>query len=77
VKTPPPPIVHSRLTPQDQREISERLNEWIESAKRILIEIQLRDKLEKMVVVRDYVGNERRILIKPKSSIDIEEGSFA
>ena len=51
--------------------------EWIEPAKRILIRIQLRDNLEKTVAVLDYDGNESRIVIKPKSSFDLEEGSFA
>ena len=51
--------------------------EWIEPAKRILIRIQLRDNLEKTVAVLDYDGNESRIVIKPKSSFDLEEGSLA
>jgi len=43
---------------------TERVKEdWIESAKRVLIQIQLRDNLEKTIVVRDYKGNERRILM--------------
>ena len=43
---------------------TERVKEdWIESAKNILIQIQLRDNLEKTVVMRDHAGNERRILI--------------
>ena len=37
--------------------------DWIESAKQVLIQIQIRDKLEKTVVVRDHEGNEKRILI--------------
>jgi hypothetical protein len=37
--------------------------DWIESAKRVLIQIQLRNNLEKTVVVRDYGDNERRFLI--------------
>lgn len=45
---------------------------WIESVKHILIQIQLRDNLEKTIVVRDD-GDERRILLKPKTSIDLEE----
>jgi len=52
-------------------------DEWIELAKRILIHIQLRDNLEKTVVLRDYdSGNERRISLKPKSLFE-EEGRFA
>ena len=50
---------------------------WIELAKRVLIRIQLRDNLEKTIVVLDYDDNERRILLKPRSSLalDLEEGS--
>lgn len=69
---------------QEQRARIDRIIEdWIESAKRILIHIQLRDNLEKTIVLQDYicnelqVANERRILIQPKSSLDFEEGSFA
>ena len=40
---------------------------WIESAKHILIHIQLRDNLEKTVVVLDYDDTERRILLKPNT----------
>jgi hypothetical protein len=76
LRTPPPIIAWHRLPPQEQRNSAERLKEWIESAKHILIEIQLRDNLKKTVVVRDYDGNERRILMKPKSSIVIEERNF-
>ena len=62
--------------PQEQRAQTDRVkDEWIEMAKRILIHIQLRDNLEKTVIVRDYDGNERRILLKPKSLL-FEEGSF-
>ena len=62
--------------PQKQRTQTDRVkDEWIEMAKRILIHIQLRDNLEKTVIVRDYDGNERRILLKPKSLL-FEEGSF-
>jgi hypothetical protein len=46
--------------------------DWIESAKCVLIHIQLRDNLEKRVVLREYDGSERRILIKPKPLV----GSF-
>ena len=72
----PPPIVHVWHIPaQVPSEHSERVKEdWIEAAKRILIHIQLRDNLEKTVVIREYDGNERRIAIKPKSSFDLEEG---
>ena len=53
-------------------------HEWIESAKRMMIQIQLRDNLEKTVIMRDHDDrNETRILIKPKSSFDFEEGSAA
>jgi len=45
---------------------------WIESVKHILIQIQLRDNLEKTIVVRED-GDERRILLRPKTSIDLEE----
>ena len=72
IKTPPP---IADVWCQEQHTRPDRVKEdWIESAKRILIHIQLRDNLEKTVVMRDYEGYERRILIKPKS---LEEGSFA
>ena len=70
------PQVHNSWTwsLHDVRAHTHRVKEdWIESARRILIHIQLRDNFEKTVVVRDYDGYERRILIKPKS---LEE-SFA
>ena len=74
MRTPPPA---SFWPPQGQHANTDRVkDEWIESAKRILLHIQLRDNLEKTVVVRDYDGNERRILLKPKSLFE-EEGSFA
>ena len=78
MKTPPPPIANFlRMLSHEQRARTVRtIEDWIESAKRILIQIQLRDNLEKTVVLREYDGNERRILIKPKSSFDFE-GSFA
>ena len=61
---------------QERRAQTDRVkDEWIEMAKRILIHIQLRDNLEKTVIVRDYDGNERRILLKPKSLFE-EEGCF-
>ena len=72
MRTPPPANL---WPPQQQRTHTDRVkDEWIESAKHILIHIQLRDNLEKAVVVRDYDGNERRILLKPKSLF--EEGGF-
>ena len=76
MRTPPPA---NFWPPQEQRAHTDRVkDEWIEMAKRILIHIQLRDNLEKTVVVRDYDGgNERRILLKPKSLSDLGEGSFA
>jgi hypothetical protein len=43
------------------------MEDWIESAKHILFHIQLRDSLEKTIVVLDYNRNERRILLKPKN----------
>ena len=67
----PPPIA-------DVWQLTDIMKEyWIESAKCILIHIQLRDNLEKTIVMQDYDGSERRILLKPKSSLDLEEGSFA
>ena len=52
------------------------MDDWIESAKRILIHTQLCDNLEKTIVIRDDSNSsERRIVIKPKSSFDLEEGS--
>jgi hypothetical protein len=78
MRTPPPIVNGWRIQPleQEQREQREREHrvkeDWIESAKRVLIHIQLRDNLEKTVVVRDYDGIERRIVIKPKSSFDLD-----
>ena len=75
MRTPPP--IASYWPPQQP---TDRVKEyWIESAKRILIHIQLRDNLEKTVVMLDNDGNERRIVVKPESSLDsgFEEGSFA
>ena len=48
--------------------------QWIELAKSILTHIQLRDKLEKTVVVRHYDGKESRILLN-QSSFNLEGGS--
>ncbi|KAF8816621.1 hypothetical protein BYT27DRAFT_7333267 [Phlegmacium glaucopus] len=39
--------------------------DWIERVKRILVRIQLRDKLDKTIVIRNYEGEVRKILIKP------------
>ena len=63
-----------RIQPLEQRARTVIvIEDWIESAKRILTQIQLRDNLEKTVVLRDLVGDdERRILIK--SSFEFEEG---
>lgn len=77
MRTPPPnPYLWSS---EQQRAYTDRLkDEWIQLAKCILISIQLRDNLDKTVVVQDYnSGKESRILLKPKSSFDLEEGSFA
>ena len=56
-------------------------HEWLELVKRVLIQNQLRDNLEKtVVVIRNRNGDEvkNRIVLKPpKSSFDLEEGSFA
>ena len=74
--TIPHPIAKFWQIRLDETGLAERMKEdWIESAKYILIHIQLRDNLEKTVVMRDYTneGCERRIMIKPKSL----EGSFA
>jgi len=68
IMTTPPPV--NILLPQEQR--ARTKDEWIELAKRILIHIQLRDNLEKTIVVRDYDGNERRILLKPKPLFEDE-----
>ena len=61
-------------------EIVER-REWVALAKRVLIQNQLRDNLEKtVVVIRNLNGEEvedRIVLKPPKSSFDLEEGSFA
>ena len=43
------------------------IEEWIKSAKIVLIHIQLRDNLKKTIVVRDYDSSERQIVIKPIS----------
>ena len=75
MRTPPPIIRHWHIPADEQLEHTHRVKEeWIEAAKRVLIHIQLRDNLEKTVIVRDCDGNERRIVIKPKSSFDLEEG---
>ena len=73
MRTPSPRS--TRFIPaQEETERVDRIKEeWIEAAKRVLIHIQLRDNFEKTVVVRDCGGNnERRIVIKPKSSVDLE-----
>ena len=80
---PPSKVIHRRMTflwhraTPEQRKRSDRgkfQKDWIKAAKRILIHIQLRDNLEKTIVVRDYDGSGgRQIVIKPTSSI---EGSF-
>jgi len=68
-RTPPP---DKGWAPQQH---TDRVNdELIELAKRILTHIQLRDNLEKTVILRDYEsGNERRILLKPKSLFEETE----
>ena len=54
----------------------EEKEDWIELAKDILIHIQLRDNLEKTLIVEDHDNkSERRILIKP-NSLPVEEGRF-
>jgi hypothetical protein len=74
MKTPPPPNL---WPPLQQRAQTDRVkDEWIELAKQILIHIQRRDNLEKTVVVQDYDGNERRILLTPKSLFE-EDGRYA
>lgn len=84
MRTPPPKKRRKRKRSapianlEEQCAQTDRMKEdWIEWAKDILTHIQLRDSLEKTVVVLDYNGNERRILINPKSSFNLEEGSFA
>jgi hypothetical protein len=63
------------LSAEEQRARVDRAKEeWIESVKRVLIQIQLRDNLEKILVVRDS-NSERRILLKLNSAV-IEEGTF-
>ena len=70
----PSPIIHPWLR---QELPTDGVKEyWIELAKHILIDIQLRDNLEKTIVMLDYDGSERRISLKPKFSLDLEEGSF-
>ena len=64
----------ARVRFQQETGHAERVKEdWIKSAKDILIHIQLRDNLEKTIIMRDYAsdGCERRILIKPKSLEEI------
>ena len=73
----PPPRTNVWLPYEQLTDIVKVKEYWIESAKHILIHIQLRDNLEKTVVMLDYDGTERRILLKPKSSLDLEEGSLA
>ena len=59
--------------PPSRKLLKDRVKEyWIESAKDILIDIQLRDNLEKTVVLLEDDDNERRILLKPKSSKSLE-----
>ena len=54
----------------------EEKEDWIELAKDILIHIQLRDNLEKTLIVEDHDNKSgRRILIKP-NSLPVEEGRF-
>jgi hypothetical protein len=75
--TPPPKSNVWRIAPQQEQcalTDGER-KDWIKLAIRILTDIQIRDNLEKTVIMRDYGGNERRILIKPKSLEELE-GSF-
>ena len=69
-----PPMANVWHTPpHEQCARTEKVKEeWIETAKLIMIQIQPRDNLEKTVVLwDDFDGNERRILIKPKSSFDL------
>jgi hypothetical protein len=64
--TPPP-------TNARQVETKNRVKDfWIESAKQVLTHIQLRDNLEKTIVMLDYDDNERRIVLKPKSSLALD-----
>ena len=65
-----PPMTHipgrPHLSPRERDAFVQGAKEdWIKTAQRILIQIQLRDKLEKTLVLRDYTG-ERQILIKPE-----------
>ena len=54
------------LSPRERDALVQSAKEdWIKTAKRILIQTQLRDNLEKTLVLRDYTG-ERQILIKPE-----------
>jgi len=46
---------------------------WIEAAKHILIQIQLRDHLDKTLVIRDG-GELRKMLIKPALEVEFLEG---
>ena len=61
-------MAHISIIPTDRDALEPSAKEdWIQRAKRILIQIQLRDNLEKTLVLRDYTGkSERRILIKPE-----------
>jgi len=66
----PPPIARPWPIYEDRAHTDKVKEDWIESAKCILIRIQLRDNLEKTVIMRDYDGYERRISLKPKSLVD-------
>ena len=61
-------MAHISIIPTDRDALEPSAKEdWIQRAKRILIQIQLRDNLEKTLVLRDYTGkSERRILMKPE-----------
>lgn len=54
--------------------INRRKEGCIKSAKRVLIQIQLRDNLEKTIVLQE-TNSERRILLEPRPRFVFEEGS--
>lgn len=44
---------------------------WIEAAKRVLVQVQLHDNVEKTLIMRDHEG-ERKTLIKPRKEVSLE-----
>lgn len=71
-------VTRHYLSPEEKHTlIGEKKEDWIESLKRILIQIQLHDNLEKTIVLRDYKHGgdyeEEHILLKPKPQSALKE----